>query len=263
MKALFKYELKSSIKSFLIWTLVVGGMGFFCLILFKSMESQMAGMAENFASMGSFSDAFGMNVLSIATAKGFFATEIGTIHALGASLFAASVATVILSKEEDSHTAEFTYTLPITRAKVVVIKAITVVTELFLFTAICGLLYYIGFAVIGETNLGSEFFAYIAAQFMMSIEVGAICFFLSAVSKKNRLGIGIGVAMLLYILDLMARVIPDLEKVKMITPFSYANAAEILSKTADSTVALIFGICITIFFFAGAGVLYVRRDLAS
>ena len=139
MKALFKYELKSSIKSFLIWTLVVGGMGFFCLILFKSMESQMAGMAENFASMGSFSDAFGMNVLSIATAKGFFATEIGTIHALGASLFAASVATVILSKEEDSHTAEFTYTLPITRAKVVVIKAITVVTELFLFTAICGL----------------------------------------------------------------------------------------------------------------------------
>ena len=122
MTALLKYEWKSSLKSLIIWTLSVGIMGFVCILLFKSMESNMADMAESFASMGAFSEAFGMNTLSIASAKGFFATEIGTIHALGGSMFAASIATVILSKEEDGHTAEFTFTLPVSRWKVIVLK---------------------------------------------------------------------------------------------------------------------------------------------
>ena len=89
----------------------MGGMGLICIILYKGMENSMADMAESFATMGTFSDAFGMSTLSIATLKGYFATEIGTIHALGSSMFAASIATVILSKEEDGHTAEiYVYT---------------------------------------------------------------------------------------------------------------------------------------------------------
>ena len=94
MFAIFKNEWKSGFKSLLIWALSVGGMGLICILLYKSMEDSMAGMAESFASMGAFSDAFGMSTLSIATLKGYFATEIGTIHALGSSFFAASIATI-------------------------------------------------------------------------------------------------------------------------------------------------------------------------
>ena len=101
MVALWKSEWKAGIKSLLIWALSVGGMGLMCILLYKSMEESMAGMADSFASMGAFADAFGMSTLSIATLKGYFATEIGTIHALGSSFFAASIATVILSKEAD------------------------------------------------------------------------------------------------------------------------------------------------------------------
>lgn len=54
---------------------------------------------------------------------------------------------------------------------------------------------------------------------MMNIEIAAICFVISAVSKKNRLGIGISVAMLLYVYDLMARVVPDLKDAIFISPF--------------------------------------------
>ena len=77
MPVILKNEWKSGWKSLLIWALSVGGMGLIFIILYKGMEDSMADMAEKFAKMGAFSDAFGMSTLSIATLKGFFAIEVG------------------------------------------------------------------------------------------------------------------------------------------------------------------------------------------
>lgn len=263
MTALLKYEWKNGIKSLLIWALSVGGMGLFCILLFQSMEESMAGMAESYASMGTFSEVFGMDTLSIATIRGFFATEVGTIHALGSSMFAASIATVILSKEEDGHTAEFTYTLPVSRVKVIFVKFASVIVNLILFTAICTILYQIGFWVIGDSEMGKDFILFMLAQLLMNVEIASIGFLISSVSKKNKVGIGIAMAMVLYVYDLMARVIPDLENVKFLSPFSYGNAAEIFSNTWDASLALWFGIAITVVLTFLAGLIYNKRDLAS
>ena len=263
MFAIFKNEWKSGFKSLLIWALSVGGMGLICILLYKSMEDSMAGMAESFASMGAFSDAFGMSTLSIATLKGYFATEIGTIHALGSSFFAASIATIILSKEEDAHTAEFTFVLPVSRPKIIAMKFAAVLMNLVCFTAICALFYLAGFVGLGETEIGGEFAAFMLLQLMMNVEVAAICFVISAVSKKNRLGLGISVAMLLYVYDLMARVVPDLKDVMFLSPFSYANATTIFSNAKPETAALLLGGFVILGMTGIAGIIYARRDLAS
>lgn len=264
MGALFRYEIKVQVKALIIWALAVGGMGLACILMFKSIESNMEGMAENFASMGGFADAFGMNELSIATIKGFFATEIGTIHALGGSLFAASIATVILSKEEDGHTAEFTYTLPVSRNKVIVLKFTSVIFQIVAFTVICALLYCAGFVILGEeSEFGSEFVKYMAMQFVMNVEVASICFLLSSVSKKNKLGIGISVALVMYIFDLMARAIPDLKNAIIVTPFSYSNATLIFTNGDINSAAYFIGIFVMIICTGLATAIYSKRDLAS
>ena len=54
MFTLYKHELKTYIKSLLIWAICVGGMGFACILLFSSMEETMGSMAESFASMEHF-----------------------------------------------------------------------------------------------------------------------------------------------------------------------------------------------------------------
>lgn len=263
MFAIFKNEWKSGIKNLCIWAVSVGGMGLACILLYKSMESSMADMAESFAKMGSFSDAFGMSTLSIATLKGYFATEIGTIHSLGSSLFAASIASVILSKEEDGHTGEFTFTLPVTRPKVIAMKFAAVFTNLFCFTGICALFYLIGFTVLGEKEMGNEFLTFMLFQFMMNVEIAAICFVISAVSKKNRQGLGISVAMVLYLYDLMARVVPDLKNVMFFSPFSYANATSIFSNAKMDSKAWILGVVMIIGMTLTAGTIYSKRDLVS
>ena len=138
MFAIIKQEFRLNLKSLLIWSLTVGGLGLICVLMYTSMEGDVADMADTFSQMGAFSDAFGMSTLSIATVKGYFATEVGTVHGLGSAMFAAFFASCMLSKEEDGHTGEFLFSLPVSRAKVITAKGLTILTDLFLFTVICG-----------------------------------------------------------------------------------------------------------------------------
>lgn len=263
MFTIYKHEIKINVKSLLVWFVCVGGMGFACILLFSSMQGSMESMAENFASMGAFSDAFGMSQLSIATLVGFYATEVGTIHGLGGAMFAAIISTVMLSKEEDGHTSEFLYSLPLGRCKVVTAKWCAAATHICLFNLLCVGMYLLGFLVLDEKIPMKEFFLYHIMQLLMQLEVAAICYAISSFMKKNRLGLGLGIVLLLYAYDLMARVIPDLSDYKIISPFSYANAADVLSTGEIFVTETVTGIGILVISICIAHMVYAGRDLAA
>lgn len=263
MIAVYRHEIKAYWKSVMVWFCCVGGMGFACILLYSGMKESMEAMAENFAAMGAFSDVFGMSRLSIATMEGFYAAEVGTIHGLGGAMFAAIVGTGMLSKEEEGHTGEFLFSLPVARGKVVIAKWCAVITQVVLFNLLCVGFYFLGFGISGETISAQEFFIYHAMQILMQSEIAAVCYGMSAFLKKNKLGLGIGIVLFLYACDLLARVIPDLADYKMFSPFFYANAADVFStgEIAESAaaigVAAVFaGVCI-------AYVVYTKRDLAA
>lgn len=263
MLTIYKHELRYYIKSLIIWTLSVGGLSFMCILLFSSMKESMEGMAESYASMGAFSDAFGMSKLSIATLEGFYATEVGTIHGLGGAMFAAIVSMVILSKEEDGHTSEFLYTLPVSRGRVITSKLGAIITNILIFNIACVLLYALGFLILGEHVPTKEFLMFHLMQFVMQMEIVSICFGLSACMKKNKLGVGLGVVLLLYAYDLIARVIPDLSDYKVLSPFAYANAADIFSGEKMSVCGIVIGIAVILSGIITAYVVYSKRDLAA
>lgn len=244
MVTVYKHEMKTYLKNLLIWTICVGGIGFACILLFSGMKESMQDMEKSFASMGAFSDAFGMSQLSISTLPGFYAAEVGAIYSLGGAMFAAILCTTMLSKEEDGHTCEFLYSLPIARKKAVFSKWLAAISHIALFNVICIGIYLVGFAILGENIPAKEFAMYHIMQFIMHIQLGTICYAFSAISKRNKLGIGMGIVLLLYAYDLMARVIPDLSDFKFISPFSYANASDIFSSGEIATTALILGICL-------------------
>lgn len=263
MFTLYKHELKTYIKSLLIWAICVGGMGFACILLFSSMEETMGSMAESFASMGAFSDAFGMSQLSIATLEGFYAAEVGTIHALGGAMFAAILSTGMLSKEEDGHTSEFLFSLPVSRLRVVTVKWFAIISHIIAFNILCVGLYLLGIVILGEEMSFREFFVYHGMQMLMQLEISGICYALSAFMKKNKLGAGLGIVLLLYAFDLIARVIPDLSDYKVISPFSFANASDILSGGEIEITATILGVIVLGVSIGIAYIIYGKRDLAT
>lgn len=263
MSRIFLKELKMNSKMLLIWSLAVGGIGLACLLLYSSMEGEIKGMADAFSNMGMFSDAFGMSTLSIATIKGYFATEIGTAHGLGGSMFAALIAVGMLSKEEEHHTGEFLYSLPVSRRMVVLAKALCILAMIAFFTLICTALYVLGFVILGEDLPVKEFSTYMAMQFVMDIEIAGICFALSSLFSKTMTGASLGLALILYVYDLMGRVIPDLKKYLIIGPFSYANASDIFSGSDLSVKGICFGGCLTVICLVFTFIYYNRRDLSA
>lgn len=263
MSTIYKHEIKLLYKTFLIWTLAVGGMCFVCILLFNSMKEEMEGMAESFSQMGAFADAFGMSQLSIATLAGFYATEVGTVHSLGGAMFAAIISTVMLSKEEDGHTSEFLFTLPIAREKVITSKLLAILSNVVMFNVISVGAYFLGIVILGEDISYERFFLYHGMQLLMHLEVAGICFGLSAFMKKNKLGLGLGIVMIFYAFDLMARMIPDLKYYKLLTPFSYSNAADIFSTGNVDDTALVLGMVVMVVGTVVAYVRYGKRDLAA
>ena len=204
---LFKHEMRMNLKSLFIWTLCVGGLCFGCILLYTSLEDSLQDIADAYSNMGAMSVAFGMDKMSLATLTGFYATEIGMMHELGGAMFAAILGTSLLSKEEAGHTAEFLYVFPIKRTNILLQKFLALVCNVFLFNIICTAFYIIGFLLLQEE----------------------ICFLISSFSKKNFIGAGLGVPVLLFAADLMCRIIPAIENLKYITPFYYANAADIFT----------------------------------
>jgi ABC-2 type transport system permease protein len=227
------------------------------------MEGDVMEMADSFSEMGAFSDAFGMSTLSIATIGGFFAAEVGTVHGLGSVMFAAFFASTMLSKEEDGHTGEFLFSLPVSRGKVITAKGITVIVNLILFTVICGAFYALGFVCLGEEVPVSDLTRFLVCMLLMNIEVAAIAYLISATSSKNRMGLALGMALIIYFYDIMGRVIPDMKDYLFIGPFSYANASEIFAGMDAPDYSFAVAIIVIATMIVATYMAYTKKDLAS
>ena len=257
------HELKRNLKSLLIWTLSVGILCGGCLLLFESLEESMAEMAAAYSSMGAFSAAMGMDKMNIGTIEGFYATEIGLMFALGGAMFAAMTGASIVSKEEEGHTSEFLNTLPLGRGYIAGWKYGALVVLVLLFQVICLIFIGIGFAGAGEWPPLREFVLFHGTQILMQLEIGSICFLISAISKRRQIGGALGLAMLLYMLDLLCRVLPDLENLKYVTPYYFSNAADIFSTGEIPMEMMLISVFVTVGSAAAAVIIYKKRDLSA
>ena len=112
---MIRHELRQNRISLAVWTLAVGALMAVCILIFPEMQEEMDGAGDLFASMGSFTEAFGMDQVSFGTLTGFYAVECGNILGLGGAFFAALCGVSALAKEEKEHTAEFLLTHPVSR----------------------------------------------------------------------------------------------------------------------------------------------------
>ena len=260
---LWKHEMKMNLKSLLIWSICVGASCFGCLLLFKGLESTMDEMAGAYADMGSFSVALGLDKVAINTVEGFYATEVALIFAIGGAMFAAMCGAGILAKEEEAHTSEFLSTLPMGRINIVGAKYAAFAVLVFLFQVICIGWILVGFAGAGDFPPAKEFMMYHGLQFVMQLEIGSVCFLISACCKKRQTGAALGLALLLYMVDLMCRILPDIKNLKYITPFYYSNASDIFTDPNPEPVMIGIGMAVTLACAVISGIVYSKRDLAA
>lgn len=255
---LVKHELKQGKTSFLIWTVSIGFLLAICVFLFPEMKGQMDGISETFASMGSFTAAFGMDRLNFGTLIGFYAIECGNVLGLGGAFYASLCAVNILSKEEKDKTAEFLLSHPISRTRIITEKLIAVLIQITALNLIIYALSVGSMTMIGEEIPWKEVNLLHLAYYLLQIELAGICFGVSAFLLKGSAGVGLGIAAMMYFLNLIANIAEVAEFLKYITPFGYCEGADIVTTGSLDGTMVAIGMAMGI---AGIAVAYLRYSL--
>lgn len=256
-----KHELRQGKISFAIWTGSIAFLLMVCVFLFPEMKGEMNAVGDIFASMGSFTAAFGMDRLNFGTLTGFYAVECGNVLGLGGAFFASLIAAAALSKEEKDRTAEFLLTHPVSRTRVITEKLAAVMVQIIVMNAIILALSLASIGMIGEDIPWKEILLMHLAYFLLQVELAGICFGISAFLRRGSIGIGLGLAAMMYFLNLIANMTESVDFLKYITPFGYCEGSDIVSNGRLDFTMIVIGM---LFAFAGifaAYVKYRRKDI--
>ena len=258
---LVKHELKQGKASFLIWTISIGFLLAVCVFLFPEMKGQMDGISETFASMGSFTAAFGMDRLNFGTLIGFYAIECGNVLGLGGAFYAALCAASILSKEEKDKTAEYLLAHPVSRTRIITEKLIAVLIQITALNLIIYAVSVCSMHIIGEEIPWKEVNLLHFAYYLLQIEFAGICFGLSSFLRKGSAGVGLGIASMMYFLNLIANIAEVADFLKYITPFGYCDGADIVSNGSLNSTMIAIGIVMGIGGITVAYLHYGHKDI--
>ena len=258
---ILRHELRRSRVPFWIWTGAIGFLLAVCIFLFPEMKGEMEGVGEVFSSMGAFTAAFGMDRLNFGTLSGYYAIECGNVLGLGGAFFAALLAAGMLCKEEKERTAEFLLTHPVSRARIVTEKLLAVLLLITVMNLIIYALAVGSILAIGEDVPWRELNLQHLAYWLLQLELAGICFGVSAFLRRGSAGVGLGIAAMLYFMNLIANITESAAFLKDITPFGYCDGAEIVSSGSLDCKRLAIG---AIFFAVGVAAAYwkyTRKDI--
>ena len=258
---LIKHELRQGKVTLMIWTAVIAFMLALCVLIYPEMETQMGDVSTMFAEMGSFSAAFGMDRLNFGEFMGFFGVECGNILGLGGAFFSALLGISVLSKEEREQTAEFLLTHPVSRRKIVMRKYISIMIQiLFLNNAVIAVT-LLSMQIIWESLDNRPLFLLFLAYYVLQVEVASVCFGISAFLSHGGMGVGLGMAALLYFLNIIANLTEDAKFLKYITPFGYTEGADIIADECLNMEYLSVGLVFTVIGISAGFYRYCKKDI--
>ena len=258
---LIKHELRQGKVTLMIWTAVIAFMLALCVLIYPEMETQMGDVSTMFAEMGSFSAAFGMDRLNFGEFMGFFGVECGNILGLGGAFFSALLGISVLSKEEREQTAEFLLTHPVSRRKIVMRKYISIMIQVLSLNIVVIAVTLLSMQIIGESLDNRPLFLLFLAYYVLQVEVASVCFGISAFLSHGGMGVGLGMAALLYFLNIIANLTEDAKFLKYITPFGYTEGADIIADECLNMEYLSVGLVFTVIGISAGFYRYCKKDI--
>ena len=259
---LLMHEIKRNKVSLIVWSAVLAFMLGVCIMIYPEMQTQMGDLSQMFADMGAFSDAFGMDQLNFGEFMGYFGVECGNTLGIGGALLGAIIGIGALAKEERDKTAEILLTMPVSRVRIVTEKLLFSVIHILIVNVAVFAVCMLGtLAISVDANYGQMTLILISYLFMQ-LEIMAITFGISAFLKRGGLGIGIGIGFGLYFMSILANLTDELEFLKYLTPFGFADSGHIISEGGLEPISLTVGIIFSVAGIALAYYQYNKKDIA-
>jgi ABC-2 type transport system permease protein len=256
----FAHEWRRGRLSLLIWSGAIAFLMAVCVVIWPMMAEQMAAMGDMFAEMGAMSEMFGLDQIGFTRFIDYIALECGEMLGLGGALYAAITAVGTLSGEERGHTAEWLLTHPVSRARVLTEKLLSVLARVVVLNLAVWAVTMLCTVAIGEA-VSSELWMLALTNLVLHLEMAAVCFCLSAFLRRGGIGVALGLVLLTYFANLIANLTDELSFLRWITPYSYTDGSAIVANGHPELGYLFLGLGIMVLVLAAAYRRYTTKDI--
>ena len=257
---LFCHEWRRGRLGLLIWSGVISFLMALCVVIWPMMAEQMAAMGDMFAEMGAMSEMFGLDQMGFTRFIDYIALECGEMLGLGGALYAAITAVGALAGEERGHTAEWLLTHPVSRARVLTEKLLSVVARVVVLNIAVWAVTMLCTVAIGE-EVSSELWMLALTNLVLHLEMAAVCFCLSAFLRRGGIGVALGLVLLTYFANLIANLTDELSFLRWITPYSYTDGSAIVANGRPELGYLFLGLGVMVLVLAAAYRRYTTKDI--
>lgn len=262
---MFKREMKTNLKSFIIWTLILLGLFLLVFLVYPSISSSDNIKYLNDA-MEMFPEellkAFNMDISTLDTAFGWLKTEGFVLLLLITGVYSSILASNILLKEESDKTIEYLNSLPTTRTKIVLNKIICGLIYIILMILIVSIFNYVGLSLSGAFDKKTYILLSITPLFS-SIVIFDACLFISTFFHKTKktFGISIGVVFASYFLNILSELSNTTEFLKYFSIFTLADVRNVIVNSSINPLIIFLSLFITIIFIVLTIIHYNRKEL--
>lgn len=227
---MYFHELKSYIKSLLIWS---GGM-FFLIIAglgkYYAGASSDSGMNELMLQMPkSLQNLFGVGVFDLNNVIEYFGVMFLYILIMVAS-HAVMLGSGVISKEERDRTIEFIMVKPVSRFCVIKWKLFAASTICFVFSIMTFLSAVLSFSLYSEELYIPQLLALCGCMFIIQISFLAVGAFFASLFGNHKISSAAGLAVMMgmFFLSILVDIFEQVEWLRFFTFFQYADAKDIL-----------------------------------
>ena len=226
---MYKRELKVNLKSFIIWTTILSLILLLSYAFYPSMDQSIS-MDEILEMLPEeLIIAFNMDIVSVDTAFGWFATEGYVMLALIGSCYASLLGSTILLKEESEKTIEFLMSKPASRLSVFRSKLLAGLTYITAINLILFAVTTISLLLLDSLELkivlllsGSLYFIHLIFFFVTFL----ISLFFT--KTKKMIGLSLGLVLGTYFLQIISVINDRIEFLKYFSPFEYFSPRYII-----------------------------------
>ena len=262
---MLKRELKINFKSFLIWTSILLILFLIVFLMYPSIiKSDNVQMLDEMMNMfpEEVLKMFNMDIISMDTAYGWLKTEGFIFVLLLTGVYASILGSNILLKEESDKTIEYLNSLPIKRGTIIGKKIICGVTYIILMVVIIGLFNYIGLELSGDFDR-KQYILLSITPLLSALPLFTISLFISTFFNKTKktFGIGLGVALLSYFLQILSEMNEVTEFFKYFTVYTLADIRNVIVDISINPIMVIISILITIIFIIASYLRYNKKEL--
>lgn len=255
-------DMRRHLKGFLIWFAVIAA----CVLLTLTIVPTIAGKQAQFlaAYPADLLAAIGINAAAWATVLGIYASYWMFFIPLLGAIYAVSLGSSLLAKEESGQTADFLLTKPVSRTEVAVSKGLVLLSFTTALWALCSAVEVIGLASIAKEPLdAAAYWRLSVSGYLMIVFFGFLAMVLSVLPRRSRplLGLGIGIILASYGLDIVGNLSDEGRKIAVVSPFHHIDTALATSGGAIQAGNVLYFVLLAAGFFAATLLFYRRKDI--